>query len=178
MKDLDEVQGLAATALLHHDACPGVPPHSADKTGGKRQALHAPVPQMHHAGGESVLQDIGESMPQRRALRLAHLSSGRAGRAANSSTGEARGSRPNRNCGADDGGRCLKGSSREAGDGGCARRGCGVGGGQSNHPCGGRSDGGGGSCPSRLCGSRRYSQNWTKEKPEFLFFPKRDGVQR
>jgi hypothetical protein len=24
---------------------------------------------------------------------------------------------------------------------------------------------------------RKYSQNWTKQKPKFLFFPKRDGVQ-
>jgi hypothetical protein len=25
---------------------------------------------------------------------------------------------------------------------------------------------------------RKYSQNWTTQKPKFLFFPKRDGVQR
>jgi hypothetical protein len=24
---------------------------------------------------------------------------------------------------------------------------------------------------------RKYSRNWTKQKPKFLFFPKRDGVQ-
>jgi hypothetical protein len=36
--DLDEVQGLAATFLFHHDARRVVPPHSADETGGERQA--------------------------------------------------------------------------------------------------------------------------------------------
>jgi hypothetical protein len=69
-------------------------------------------------------------------------------------TGEARGSRPDRNRGADDGGRCLKGSLGEADDGGCAREGHGIGGGQGNHPCRGRSNGGGGSRPGRLRGGR------------------------
>jgi hypothetical protein len=79
VEDLDEVQGLAATAFFHHDARRGVPPHGADETGGERQARLTPSPQMHHEGGESVLRDVGEPLPRRRAPRLAHLGGGRAG---------------------------------------------------------------------------------------------------
>jgi hypothetical protein len=36
VKDLNEVQGLTATALFQHDARQGVPPHVADETSGER----------------------------------------------------------------------------------------------------------------------------------------------
>jgi hypothetical protein len=41
VEDLDEVQGLAAAAILHHEARRGVLPHRADKAGGEqRLSLH------------------------------------------------------------------------------------------------------------------------------------------
>jgi hypothetical protein len=63
---------------------------------------------MHHEGGESVLRDIGEPLPRRRAPRPVHLGGVCARRAADACAGEARGSHPERNRGTDDGGRCLK----------------------------------------------------------------------
>jgi hypothetical protein len=77
MEDLDEVQGLAATALLHHDARRGVPRHYADKAGRERQALLAPGPQVHHGGGEPMLWGVGEPLLWRRAPGLARLDGGR-----------------------------------------------------------------------------------------------------
>jgi hypothetical protein len=53
--------------------------------------------------------------------RPARRGGSRARRAIGACTGEARGSRPDRNRGADDGGRCLKGSHSEAGGGGRIR---------------------------------------------------------
>jgi hypothetical protein len=42
------------------------------------KARLTPGPQMHHEGGESMLRDIGESLPWQRALRPARFGSGRA----------------------------------------------------------------------------------------------------
>jgi hypothetical protein len=42
VEDLDEVQGLAAAAILHHEAHRGILPHRADEASGERQTLLAP----------------------------------------------------------------------------------------------------------------------------------------
>jgi hypothetical protein len=79
MEDLNEVQGLATAALLHHDARRGVPPHGADEAGRERQAFLAPGPQMHHGGGEPMLRGVGEPLLRWQALGLARLGGGRTG---------------------------------------------------------------------------------------------------
>jgi hypothetical protein len=65
---------------------------------------------MDHEGGESVLRDVGEPLPRRWTPGPTRRSGSHARRATDARIGEARGSRPDRNRGTDDGGRCLKGS--------------------------------------------------------------------
>jgi hypothetical protein len=79
VEDLDEVQGLAVAAFLHHDARRGVFPHRADEAGRERQALLAPGQQMHHGGGVPMLRGVGEPLQRRQAPGLACLAGGRAG---------------------------------------------------------------------------------------------------
>jgi hypothetical protein len=67
MEDLDEVQGLAAAAFLHHDARRRVLSHRANETGGKQQAILAPIQQVHHEGGVTVLRGARKPLLGRRA---------------------------------------------------------------------------------------------------------------
>jgi hypothetical protein len=105
-----------------------------------------------------VLRGVGEPLLRRRAPGLARLAGGRAGGAADAPAGEARRGSPDRHRSTDEGSRCLQGSPGEASDKGHARGSRGVGGGQGNHPSGGRGDGGGATDSGGLRGGRSYKR--------------------
>jgi hypothetical protein len=66
MEDLNGVQWLATTALLHHGTRQGMLPQGIDESEGEQQARLTPGPEIGHEGGEPMLRGVQEPMSHRR----------------------------------------------------------------------------------------------------------------